>query len=164
LSLCVRNTNCITIIYITTGIIQDVSRTVASCVIKAQVYMPIAQSLINSCFTSHTISVCDFYMYCLTSVGQPHAASLILVALERCCSSEVIFNGQCVARWRCYCRSRGVAAGERCRSRRLDSMYTFQGFGARLLLTTLFYITSYNSIAPSPAYFMFPSDRWLRLV
>ena len=34
-------------------------------------------------------------VYCLTSVEQHQTATYIFVALERCCSSEVNFNGQC---------------------------------------------------------------------
>jgi len=37
----------------------------------------------------------DFIKYCLTPVEQHQAATYILVALERCCSSDVIVNGQC---------------------------------------------------------------------
>jgi len=48
-------------------------------------------------YTSTLITI--YYLskieYCLTSVEQHQAATYILVALERCCSSEVIFNGQC---------------------------------------------------------------------
>ena len=36
-----------------------------------------------------------FRLLSITSVEQHHAATKILVALERCCSSEVNFNGQC---------------------------------------------------------------------
>ena len=34
-------------------------------------------------------------LYCITSVEQYQTATQILVALERCCSSEVLFNGKC---------------------------------------------------------------------
>jgi len=39
--------------------------------------------------------IVELFIYWITSVEQHQAATYILVALERCCSSEVIFNGQC---------------------------------------------------------------------
>jgi len=57
----------------------------------------------HMCFHTVNIVSCIHYSalgtYCLTSVEQHQAATSILVALERCCSSEVLFNGKCHCTW-----------------------------------------------------------------
>ena len=81
----------------------------------------------------HMIVKTDF-QYCLTSVEQ-HQRLHKFWLLQRgvVLQTEVIFNGQCVVQGRYFCGSREVAARQRCRSRRLDSILnknkTYQGVG-----------------------------------